>query len=157
MASALDLLCGSWIGTGHGTYPDLSFAYLEEITFTSAPEWGMVLVSQRTFRDEGGEKGKALHLESGIVQSRDDGTLLFSCAQDVGRVEVMRGTVQVADDHVRIDWTTIAHAHDDRLVRLGRVWWVSEGAFRYEAFLSTVRTPECRKHLDAKLTRARVR
>jgi hypothetical protein len=111
----------------------------------------MLCVLQRTWRDEGGVKGAALHLENGIIHGREDGSLLYSCAQDSGRTEVMRGIVSLTEVTLRIDWITIEHSFDERLVKMGRTWWVEDGEFRYEAYLSTLRTPEYRKHLEARL------
>jgi hypothetical protein len=111
----------------------------------------MLSLVQRTWRDENGVPGKGLHIESGIIQARDDGSLVYGCAQDSGRTEVMRGVVSLTGGSFRIDWVTIAHSNDERLLRMGRTWWLAESGFRYEAYLSTVRNPEYRKHLEATL------
>jgi hypothetical protein len=65
----------------------------------------------------------------------------------------MAGTITLAEDALRIDWLTTAHSNDARLLRMGRTWWIDGTCLRYEAFLSTVRTPEYRKHLEATLER----
>ncbi len=144
-------LAGTWSGRGAGSYPDIpAFEYTETLVLTPEPDWNMLSVLQRTWRRGNGE---ALHLESGIVLARDDGSLIYGCGQDSGRTEAMRGTVSAAGDGLRIDWITFGHANDDRLVKMGRTWWVSDGELRYEAHLSTVRTPEYRKHLEATLRR----
>src|SRR5262245_9526299 len=114
----------------------------------------MLSVLQRTWRDESGVRGKALHLESGIILARDDGSLEFGCAQDSGRTEAMKGVASLEDGVLRIDWVTTAHSNDERLVKMGRTWWIADSSFRYEAHLSTVRTPEYRKHLEASLRRS---
>ena len=69
-----------------------------EIDHLAAPDWGMLHVVQRTWkREDDGARGKGLHLEGGPIMGRDDGTLLYSCAQDSGRVEVMIGSVTESD------------------------------------------------------------
>lgn len=158
-------LCGVWRGEGAGSYPDIPpFRFLEETTISLAPDWSMLCVLQSTWRLESGVAGKGLHLETGIIQARDGG-LIYSCAQDSGRTEVMRGAVTESAAGLRIDWVTIAHGFDDRLIKMGRTWWIdgpgsrrdsaSAGPmFRYEAHLSTTRTPEYRKHLEASLRHA---
>jgi hypothetical protein len=147
-------LVGEWRGAGAGAYPGVpAFRYLEHLTLALEPGWSMLTVLQRTWRDDGAGAGKALHLEAGVLQARDDGTLLFSCGQDSGRTEAMTGTVTRDADGLRIDWVTVAHGHDERLVRMGRTWWVGPSHLRYEAHLATVRTPEYRKHLEASLQR----
>lgn len=145
-------LAGHWSGQGTGIYPHVPpFGFIENTAIELAPDWSMLCVLQQTWRDEGGSKGTGLHLENGIIHGREDGSLLYSCAQDSGRTEVMRGTVSVSETTLRIDWDTIEHSFDDRLVKMGRTWWVENGEFRYEAYLATVRTPEYRKHLEATL------
>ncbi len=147
-------LASVWVGAGSGSYPEIStFRYLEQLVITRESDWNMLSVLQRTWLDQYGEPRKALHLESGIIQVGEDGGLVYSCAQDSGRTEVMKGTVRVAKNVLRIDWVTIAHAKDDRLLRMGRTWWLTESNFQYEAYLSTVRNPKYRKHLDATLHR----
>jgi hypothetical protein len=49
--------------------------------------------SDRSWLEKDGSAGRALHLESGIILARDDGTLVYSCGQDNGRTEVMVGTI----------------------------------------------------------------
>lgn len=147
-------LAGEWSGVGSGSYPGVpAFRYRERLAITIEPDWSMLSVLQRTWRDDGDAAGKALHLEAGVLLARDDGTLVFSCGQDSGRVEAMTGTVAREGGGLRIDWVTVAHGNDDRLVRMGRTWWVGARDFRYEAHLATVRTPEYRKHLEAALRR----
>lgn len=147
-------LAGTWVGSGTGSYPEVpTFRYLERLMIARESDWNMLSVLQRTWLDEGGAPGKALHLEGGIIQARDDGSLIYSCAQDSGRTEVMRGMVSAAESVLRIEWVTIAHANDERLLRMGRTWWLAASSFRYEAYLATVRTPEYRKHLEAAMHR----
>jgi len=148
-------LTGVWRGEGTGSYPDIPpFRYIEETTLTMAAEWSMLHVLQKTWLSDRGGKGKALHLEAGILLARDDGSLLYSCGQDSGRTEVMAGTpVRTATGGIHIAWATTAHANDPRLVKLGREWSFDGERFEYRAYLATVRTPEYRQHLNARLTR----
>jgi hypothetical protein len=153
---ALESLVGTWRGEGEGSYPDIApFGYLEETTILASPEWGMLRVLQRTWQREGdGVRGKALHLEAGLIMRRDDGTLLYNCAQDSGRVEVMIGGVaESTPGEIVIAWETTAHANDPRLVRVGRTFWIGRETLRYEAHIATMRTPTYRRHLDARLVR----
>lgn len=154
--TAMQSLVGAWVGEGSGSYPDISpFQYLEETTITLAVEWNMLHVLQRTWRRAGdAAKGQALHLESGILLAKEDGSLVYSCGQDSGRAEVMAGTVGRTDDgRLEIEWKTFAHANDPRILQASRKWSVGAGSFSYEAQLSTVRTPEMRVHLMANLSR----
>jgi hypothetical protein len=150
-------LVGVWRGRGSGSYPDMApFGYIEETRMDLASGWGMLHVLQKTWLDEGdGVKGKPLHLEAGIVLPKEDGSLVYGCAQDSGRTEVMVGRPTIPSEGiVRIEWETTAHANDPRLVKLGRQWSVDGNELMYRAYLSTVRTPEYRKHLEARLVRS---
>jgi len=149
-------IVGTWTGRGTGSYPHVgSFGYLEELVIAREPGWSMLSVLQRTWRDESGVRGDGIHLESGIIQAREDKSLLYSCGQDSGRTEVMTGVVSAANGLLRIDWVTIAHSNDERLQKMGRTWWLDDSSLRYEAHLSTVRNPEYRKHLEAELHKRR--
>lgn len=151
----LSRLAGTWEGSGTGSYPGIAtFRYFERLVIAHESDWNMLSVLQRTWLDECGAHGKALHLESGIIQARDDGSLVYSCAQDSGRTEVMRGIISAAESVIRIEWVTIAHAHDERLLRMGRTWWLDASSFRYEAYLATVRNPEYQRHLEAIMHRS---
>jgi len=105
---ALEGLVGTWRGEGEGSYPGVApFGYREETTIEAAAEWRMLRVVQQTWHRE---SGKGLHLEVGLIMHREDGTLLYNCAQDSGRVEVMIGTLT----DQTIAWQTTAHANDPR-------------------------------------------
>jgi hypothetical protein len=151
----LNRLTGCWIGSGLGSYPGIEpFRYTERLLISHEADWNMLHVLQRTWLEKDGSAGRALHLESGIVHARDDGTLVYSCGQDNGRTEVMVGTITLEGGGMRIDWVTTEHANDSRLLRMGRTWMIDGASLRYEAHLSTVRTPEYRKHLEANLQRS---
>ena len=153
-AEIWDWLVGSWSGSGCGSYPGIEpFRYTERLVIAREDDWNMLSVLQRTWLERDGATERALHLESGLIQLRDDGSLLYCCGQDSGRTEVMAGTITLAEDALRIDWLTTAHSNDARLLRMGPTWWIEGTCLRYEAFLSTVRTPEYRKHLEATLQR----
>lgn len=149
-------LVGAWHGRGSGSYPDVPpFRYAEETTIALARDWQMLHVLQQTWQiDDAGARQRALHLEAGIIVARDDGAMVYSCGQDSGRVEAMVAMPALDDGGVlRLAWQTIAHGNDARLVKLGRDWRVGSDRFEYEAYLSTVRTPEYRRHLEAQLHR----
>jgi hypothetical protein len=149
-------LVGRWGGTGHGSYPDVApFDYLEETSLTLESDWGMVSVLQRTWLDPGdASRGTALHLETGLIVPRPDGSLEYGCAQDSGRIESMVGEPRsTSSGGVEINWVTTSHGNDDRLVRMGRVWRLEDDRFSYQAFLAIVQTPDYRQHLDAALVR----
>jgi hypothetical protein len=148
-------LAGVWRGEGTGSYPDASpLRYVEETSILMEPDWSMAYVVQRTWRDNDGAKGRALHLEVGLILIGADGALQYGCAQDSGRTEVMKADLEPSvGGSTLIAWRTTAHSNDPRLVRLGRDWWLTGDTLRYKAYLSTVRSPEYRQHLEATLKR----
>lgn len=152
----LESIGGTWTGRGYGEYAGVPrFQFIEELNLGFQEDWNMIQVSQRTWLQVDGNIVKPLHLESGLIIGNVDGTLTYSCGQDSGRSEVMVGTLKRLDSTLKIDWITTFHANDDRLVRMGRIWTISGDQLSYEAFLSTVKTPEYRKHLEATLIRER--
>lgn len=147
-------LAGEWLGAGEGSYAGVpTFRCREHLTLTLEPGWSMLSVLQRTWRADGEGADAALHLEAGVLRTRDDDTQVFGCGPDSGRIDAMTGTATREAGRLRIDWVTIAHGNDDRLLRMGRTWWVGAHDFHYEAHLATVRTPAYRKHLVAELRR----
>lgn len=150
----LNTLNGNWQGEGYGEYPNMArFEYFEELHLEYQSDWNMLVVIQRTWQQKQGKLAKPLHLESGIILPNDDGTLTYSCGQDGGRSEVMVGTLSNSQGRLVIDWITTSHANDERLIRMGRVWTIDGDQLSYEAFLSTLKTPDYRKHLEARLVR----
>jgi hypothetical protein len=153
LSDVLALLAGRWRGEGHGEYPGVPrFRYAEETTFTAHDGWAMLHVVQKTWRDPGGPS----HLEVGLVIPQDDGRLLYTCAQDVGRGEAMFGALAASPDGgLAIGWETRDVSNDSRIVRAGRTWQLADrgDTLAYEAFVATHRTPSYRRHLAATLRR----
>jgi hypothetical protein len=144
-------LVGLWKGQGTGQYPNVRFDYTETTAIRHARDWEMLLVEQRTWGT--GPAGQGLHLETGIVREESAGRLLYTCAQDSGRAEVMIGEVSTLNGEWRIEWVTVEHAHDERLTKVGRLWTITRTTFAYEGYLATRRTPEYRRHVWAVLAR----
>jgi hypothetical protein len=153
LSDVLAMLVGRWRGEGHGEYPGVArFRYAEETTFAAPVGWALLHVLQQTWREPGGPS----HLEVGLVIPQGDGRLLFNCAQDGGRTEVMLGTLAPsADGGLAIAWETRDVSNDPRIVRAGRTWRLDARAetLAYEAFVATHRTPAYRRHLAATLRR----
>ena len=153
LSDVLAMLGGRWRGEGQGEYPGVPpFRYVEETTFAAQDGWPLLHVVQKTWREPGG----ASHLEVGLLIPQGDGRLLFNCAQDGGRTEVMLGApAPSADGGLAIAWETRDVSNDPRIVRAGRTWRMGGGAqtLAYEAFVATHRTPAYRRHLAATLRR----
>lgn len=89
MSGLLEVLEGTWEGSGRGEYPTIeSFDYHETITFTRLAGKPLLAYSQRTRASDGGP----LHAETGYLRFGAD-TVELVIAQPTGIVEAHRGTI----------------------------------------------------------------
>jgi len=145
-------LHGTWSGRGQGNYPTIdSFEYLETTRFEFDERYPLIHLEQRTTLAD----GEPSHWESGFIRVADDGMIEISTAQDGGRVEVLRGPIEMTTTGFRLELESVALGHDDRLVRTGRLIELEGNGLRYEMRMSTTTTdePEWLTHLTAELER----
>ena len=143
-------LHGIWRGRGRGCYPTIEpFEYEENLRFELDIRYPMIHYEQRTFLTPSGD---ASHWESGFIRRVDD-AFEVSSAQDSGRVEVLRGTLNTSGDALRLDLDSVVLAHDPRLVRTRRRITLQGGVLRYVKWMATHTTslPELLQHLEAEL------
>ncbi|KAJ6312046.1 hypothetical protein OIU77_013737 [Salix suchowensis] len=87
----LSYLLGTWRGQGEGGYPTInSFAYGEELHFSSNPGKPVIAYTQKTWKLNSGEP---MHAESGYWRPKPDGTIEVVIAQSTGLVEVQKGNL----------------------------------------------------------------
>lgn len=155
MFESLSCLSGRWVGRGRGQYPTIEpFEFVEETTFLLAPEYPMVRYEQRTWIEPGRE---ASHWELGVWRVVEGGEIEISNAQDSGRVEVLRGRLEVGEDGaLKLPLSSKYIGNDPRLVRTERVLTVHAGVLHYLKYMTTTTTPSPERilHLEATLERA---
>lgn len=145
-------LHGVWRGRGRGQYPTIEpFEYDEESRFEFDGRYPLIHFEQRTILGNG-EPG---HWESGFIRVAEDGEVEISTAQAGGRVEVIRGPLEVTESGFRLDLQSVALGHDERLIRTGRVLALTGDQLDYEMKMATRTTdvPQWLTHLTAALQR----
>lgn len=151
---ALVVLSGCWKGRGQGGYPTIaSFEFVEETSFTFAPEYPMVRYEQRTYLLP---DRKPSHWELGFIRPTEGEWVELSNAQDGGRIEVLRGRARLlASGGVRFALKSRCLENDSRLLATERIITVVGDALHYDKYMTTTTTtkPSRRKHLEADLRR----
>jgi hypothetical protein len=155
----LAALLGLWKGTGRGQFPNIeAFEFREELLFSSNGCDALIHYEQKTWRiDAEDSSGTPLHWESGFVVPADDGVVTISNAQNGGRVEVLRGTIQAPNQNeegLRIIAESILLGNDDRMLQTRREIVLENGTLRYAIEMATVTSPLLQPHIEAELTRS---
>jgi hypothetical protein len=151
-------LLGVWRGTGNGKFPTIeSFAYTEELKFESNSCEPLIHFEQKTWDQSSTESnGSPLHWESGFIRPVEDGSIEISNAQNGGRVEVLKGCIDM-DEYLkgalRLSLESILFGNDPRLVQTRRTLTLKDNTLSYLIEMATVRTPQLQQHLEAVLTR----
>lgn len=155
--SLLQSLLGTWHGQGSGNFPTIEhFRYEEELSFHCDGAGPYLHMEQRTWKlDEQGERGAAIHWESGFLRVTDSGGIDFLNAQNSGRVEVMIGTLEIAESgalFIRLESTT--YGHDPRMISSTRCFQLAGSRLSYEMRMQTQDHPAGDTHLSAELKRS---
>lgn len=89
MLTLLEMLEGTWEGSGRGEYPTIEdFSYQEVVTFTRLPGKAVLAYVQRTRSPD----GRPLHAESGYYRFSEEGVELV-IAQPTGIAEAHHGRI----------------------------------------------------------------
>lgn len=154
----LSPLIGIWRGTGSGKFPTIeAFNYTEELKFESNNCEPLIHFEQKTWVQSSTESnGSPLHWESGFIRPIEDGTIEISNAQNGGRVEVLKGRIDLAE-HLRgtllLSLESVLLGNDPRLTQTRRIFTLKGDTLSYLVDMATVRTPNLQRHLEAVLTR----
>jgi THAP4-like, heme-binding beta-barrel domain len=144
---ALELLVGTWRGTGHEEYPTVDDAeYEEEMHFVA--DKSFLAYTQRAWR---AADGMTLHRESGFWRAGDDGALEVCLGHPLGLVEVAEG---------RIDGSTILlhstlvgrTSTGESVAGVERCYELEDDTLRYDIWMALDRVPMT-QHLEATLHR----
>src|SRR5215510_11265717 len=154
----LSALVGTWKGEGRGRFPTIeSFNYFEECVFSSNDSEPIIHFEQKTWvKSTDATNGRPLHWESGFIRAIEDGSVEISNAQNGGRVEVLRGTIDEAaylEGIVLLKLESVLFGNDPRLVQTTRRYELDKDTLIYSIEMATNRTPKREQHLEAKLAR----
>ncbi|MDQ6786974.1 MAG: FABP family protein [Acidobacteriota bacterium] len=155
----LSPLLGMWRGTGRGKFPTIeAFDYTEELKFESNSCEPLIHFEQKTWVEPSTEiNGSPLHWESGFIRPVEDGTIEISNAQNGGRVEVLKGRIDMAEylkGTLLLSLESVLFGNDPRMVQTRRTLTLKDNKLSYLIEMATVRTPNLQQHLEASLTKA---
>jgi hypothetical protein len=144
---------GSWMGEGHGGYPTVtSFDYRETLTFTQRDEKTLAYEQRTQKRYDGTIEWLPSHWESGFIRRLENGDLEMTCAQ-IGRTEVLTGSVDLVDGIFRISFVSKIITNDPRMVSSARTFELVGNTLRYDAEMQTTAVDQLTKHLEITLQR----
>jgi len=145
----LEILIGTWRGTGHGSYPTIDdFDYTEEVLFIPGPGKPFVSYVQKTADVNTGEP---LHSELGYLRAVGPGRVEMVIAQPTGVVEVHTGSIDGQHLHLRsgiVDTTPTAK----EVTEVERHFEIDGHTLRYRLGMAAI-GHELTTHLTAELQR----
>jgi len=135
--------------------PSLLFEYEEHLRFEVNLAYPLIHYEQKTVLLPARQPS---HWESGFIRVLESGAIEISNSQDSGRVEVLRGFMNLetlAEGELLIEFNHVVIAHDPRLVQTRRIFSLRGDVLRYQKFMSTHTTPQpkLQQHLEAVLRR----
>lgn len=146
---------GIWTGGGRGGYPTVqSFDYRETLTFTRRDEKTLVYDQRTQKRYDGQTDWLVSHWESGFLRVLENGELELTSAQ-IGRTEVLMGTVISLDSIIRIHFVSKTITNDPRMICTERIFELEGDALHYEMQMQTTQVDRLTPHLKATLQRVK--
>ena len=147
----LTLLAGTWTGQGRGQFPSVtSFDYRETLTFTRRDEKTLAYEQRTQKRYDGQTEWLESHWESGFLRILENGELEMTCAQ-IGRTEVLMGTVESMNNIVRIHFVSKTITNDSRMISSARIFELEGDTLRYEMEMRTTKVEQSTPHLKGTL------
>ena len=149
------LLTGTWTGEGRGEFPGVtSFDFRATFLFTQRDDKSLAYSQQAQKRYEGQTEWLVSHWESGFVRSLENGELELISAQ-IGRSEILIGSVELLDSIVRIFFVSKTIANDPRMISSRRMFELDGDTLRYEMEMHTTKVERLTPHLKISLQRVK--
>ena len=149
----LDLLQGTWAGEGRGYFPAVnSFDHRDMLTFTRRDEKTLAYEQRAQKRYDGQTEWLESHWESGFIRVLESGELELVSAQ-IGRAEVLVGTIEALDAVFRIHFVSKSIMNDPRMVSSARTFELEGDTLRYEMEMHTTKVDQPTPHLEIILQR----
>ncbi len=145
-----DSLAGTWTGEGRGYFPTVtSFDIRGTFTFTRRDEKTIAYEQRAQKRYDGQTAWLESHWESGFIRLLANGELELTSAQ-LGRTEVLIGTVAAAHEKFRLHFISTAIANDARVVSSARTFELGAGGdtLYYEMEMHTTQVNQLTPHLS---------
>jgi len=152
-SQVLDLLEGTWRGEGRGYFPGVtSFDTRVTLVFTRRDEKTLAYQQQAQKRYDGQTEWLESHWESGFIRSFENEELELTSAQ-IGRVEVLIGSIELLDAMFRIHFVSKAITNDTRMISSARMFELEGDTLRYEMEMQTTKVNQSTPHLKITLQR----
>ena len=149
----LDLLEGIWQGEGRGYFPTItSFDIRATLVFTLRDEKTLAYEQRSQKRYDGQTEWLESHWESGFIRSFENDELELTSAQ-IGRVEVLIGSIESLDDMFRIHFVSKTISNDPRMISSARTFELEDDTLRYEMEMQTTKVNQSTPHLKIALQR----
>ena len=147
------LLQGTWAGEGRGQFPTVtSFDYREALTFTRRDEKTLAYEQRTQKRYDGQTEWLVSHWENGFIRNLESGELELVNAQ-IGRSEVLIGTIEMLDNLIRIHFVSKTLTNDPPMVSSARTFELEGDTLRYEMEMQTTKVNQLTQHLKIALQR----
>lgn len=153
ISQVLSLLEGTWTGEGRGEYPTVrSFDYRETLMFTRRDEKSLAYDQRTDKRYDGQTDWLVSHWERGFLRTLESGELELISAQ-IGRSEVLIGTVEMLGALTRIRFTSKTVMNDPRMISSARTFELEGDNLHYEMAMHTTKVDRLTPHLKVLLQR----
>ena len=152
-SQVLDLLEGTWKGEGRGYFPTItSFDIRGTLVFTLRDEKTLAYEQRAQKRYDGQTEWLESHWESGLIRSFENDELELTSAQ-IGRVEVLIGSIESLDAMFRIHFVSKTISNDPRMISSARTFELEGDTLRYEMEMQTTKVNQSTPHLKITLQR----
>lgn len=149
----LDCLAGTWTGEGRGYFPGvISFDIRTTLTFTLHDAKTLAYEQRAQKLYDGQSEWRESHWESGFLRILDINELELTSAQ-IGRVEVLTGSVLESDSSLQIHFVSKSIMNDPRMVSSARTFALEDNTLRYTMEMRTTKVDRSTAHLEIVLSR----
>jgi hypothetical protein len=144
---------GTWKGEGRGYFPTVtSFDHRVTLTFTRRDEKTLAYEQRAQKRYDGSTEWLESHWEGGFIRILENGELELTSPQ-IGRTEVLVGSIESLDDMIRIHFVSKSISNDPRMLSSARTFELEGETLRYEMEMHTTKVDQSTKHLEISLQR----
>lgn len=147
----LELLERGWKGQGRGYFPTVtSFDIRGTLVFTRRDGKTLAYEQRTQKRYDGQTEWLESHWESGFLRILDNGDLEMTSAQ-IGRTEVLAGSIESLDTLFRIHFVSKTITNDPRMISSARTFELEGDTLRYEMEMQTTAVNQSTQHLEMTL------
>ena len=150
----LQFLLGEWSGSGKGEFPTIEpFEYLETISFSSDGRPFLHYDQKTRQRRAGQAEYVPSHWESGFIRLLPDGQVEVTCAQNGGRLEMLRGSLEETGTGLILRLQSTAFLNDPRMLETSRMITLEGDTLHYTQTMHTTAVLGATHHIEARLNR----